>query len=222
MSLHHTIRIFDYDYRGILDKLVQKHYEPVIILTKLSNVYFDDKTISVENVKQFGLDMQKIMGHYTCMYCIVPQNRIGEATMGLKESGLNVRNLLTIPVTNDYCKGHNIKNRTSYTNNKLMYVIYATLCGHGRNLNYTKLNGHCPCCTCEYSSLWDWFKGDEIEAMRTMIRLSSDHRDEVFDPFMGNGDTGVATIRTDRHYFGTEPDGAKFRATKDRLDCLGE
>ena len=219
--LNHTIRLFDYDYRDILDKLVRKHYEPVIILTKLNKNYFDDKTISVENIKQFGIDMQKIMNHHTCMYCIVPNNKIGEVTVGLKESGMNVRNVLTIPVTTNYCKGHNIPNRKSYNENQLMYAVYATKCGCGRNLNYSKLSG-CPCCTCDHSAMWSWFKGNEIDAMKTMIRLSSDHRDEVFDPFMGNGDTGVAAIRTDRHYFGTEPDGGKFRATKDRLDCLGE
>lgn len=218
--LNHTIRLSDYDYRAILDKLVKEHYEPVIIMAKLNKIYFGDEGITVETMKAFGEDMCKLMNHHSCFYCITTSKYLGETIQGFKEAGLDVKNVLTIPVTNDYGKGHCIRNRTRYDENKTMYVVYSTKCCHGRQLNYTNIAG--GECTCNYSANWSWFKGSEIEAYRTMMRISSEHRDEVFDPFMFNGDIGVAAIRTDRHYFGTEPDGGRFRAIKERLDCLGE
>lgn len=218
--LNHTIRIYDYDYRDVLQKLVQKHYEPTIILTKLNKNYFGEEGITVDTMKQFGTDMKQLMNHYSCMYCVMTSNYLGEVIQGFKEAELFVRNVLTITVTENYCKGCMIKNRTRYDENKVLYAVYVTKGCHGRNLNYTKLTNVEG--SCEYSAMWSWFIGSEKDAYKTMIRISSDHRDEVFDPFMNNGIIGVAAIETDRHFTGMEPDGAKFRHCKAILDVHGE
>lgn len=220
MSLNHTIRLYNYDYKTAIDKLAAEYYEPVVILTKINKPYFGEEGITVGTMKEFGSEMLKIMNHYTGFYCATTTNYIVDVVQGFKEAGLNVRNILSIPVTNDYAKGFCIRNRTSYDENKTFYVVYSTKGCHGRNLNYTKIVNTEG--SCEYSAIWNWFKGSEIDAYKTIIRLSSDHRDEVFDPFMNNGDTGVAAIETDRHYTGVEEDGAKYRAIHTRLDCHGE
>lgn len=219
MSLNHTIRVFDYDYRDLLPSLVERHYEATIILTKLNKVYFDNE-ITVDKIKDFGTDMMSIMNNYSSLYCIISSNYIGEVSIGLKEAGLTVRNILTIPVNNDYLPCCNIKNRTYYDENKTMYVVFATKGCSSRKLNFTRfvdVKG-----SCVYPANWNWFIGSEIEACEVILKISSDHRDEVFDPFMNNGDIGVATIKADRHYTGTEPDGAKYRAARTRLDEQGE
>lgn len=220
MSLNHTIRLYNYDYKTAITKLAEKHYEPVVIITKINKLYFGDEGITSATMCEFGSYMLKIMNHYTGFYCATTTNYLADVIQGFKEAGLVVRNILSIPVTNDYAKGVCIRNRAYYDENKTLYVVYSTKGCHGCNLNYTRIANAEG--SCEYSAIWSWFKGSEIDAYKTMIRLSSDHRDEVFDPLMNNGDTGVAAIEADRHYTGIEEDGAKYKATYVRLDCLGE
>lgn len=220
MSLNHTIRLYNYTYKQAIPELAKKHYEPVVILTKVNKLYFGDEGITTATMRDFASELTKIMSHYTGFYCATTSNYLGDIIQGFKEAGLNVRNILTIPIINDYAKGVCIRNRTSYDENRTLYVVYSTKGCHGRNLNYTRIANAEG--SCEYSSVWTWFKGTEIDAYKTMIRISSDHRDEVFDPFMWTGDRGIAAIKTDRHFCGLEEDCAKFKAIEMRLDCLGE
>ena len=67
MSLNHTIRLYNYDYKTAIDKLAAKHYEPVIILTKINKLYFGDEGITVGTMKELGSEMLKIMNHYTLL-----------------------------------------------------------------------------------------------------------------------------------------------------------
>lgn len=219
MSLHHTIRLYDYDYTYLVPRLAEQHYEPTIIMTRINKLYFD-KEITIDKMKTFGEYMLMIMNHYSSLYCIITSDLIGEVSIGLKEAGLCVRNVLSIPVITNHCPCCDIKNRTSYDENKTMTVVFATKGCTARPLNYTKIIDEKG--SCVYPANWSWFKGTEMDAMKTMLNISSHHRDEVFDPFMYDGDTGVAAIETDRHYLGTEPDGARFRAIQERLDKLGE
>lgn len=220
MSLNHTIRLINDDYRSAIAELVANHYEAKVILTKLNKTYFKDNIITTEEIKEFGELMAQVMNNLSSLYCVLPSNLLGEVLIGLKQAGLTIKNVLTIPVINDYCQGCNIKNRTSYDENKTMYAVFATKgCGN-RKLTYSTMID--PKGSCVYPACFTWFKGSDIQAYETLLKISSDHRDEVLDPFMNTGDIGEAAINADRHFTGIEPDGGIFRAVSDRLDHVGE
>lgn len=220
MSLNHTIRLINDDYKNALADLILNHYEADVILTKLNKTYFANNEITTENMKELGVLFSGIMNNQSSIYTIVTSNLLGDVMVGFKEAGLTIRNVLTIPTINDYNCNY-MKNRKSYDENKTMYVVYATKGScYFRTLNYTRLvdeNG-----SCVYPAMWSWFKGTEIQAYENILKISSEHREEVFDPFMNVGDVGEAAINADRHYTGVEPDGAIFRFAKDRLDHVGE
>jgi DNA modification methylase len=57
-----------------------------------------------------------------------------------------------------------------------------------------------------------------LKVLEHIIRLASNPKDVVFDPFMGVGSTGVAALRLDRQFIGIEIDASYFKAAKARLD----
>jgi len=60
-----------------------------------------------------------------------------------------------------------------------------------------------------------------LKVLEHIIRLASNPKDIVFDPFMGVGSTGVAALRLDRQFIGIEIDASYFDAAKIRLDTAG-
>lgn len=221
MSLNHTIRLINDDYKSALADLILNHYEADVILTKLNKIYFDEKDITEENMKELGGLFQGIMNNQSSIYVFSASNTLGAVLTGFKNSGLVIRNILTIPILladECCCK---VCNRKAYDENKTLYAVYATKnCCFNRVLNYTDIID--PKGSCKYPACWTWFKGTDIQAYETILKISSDHREEVFDPFMFNGDIGEAVINADRHFTGCESDGARYREIKDRLDHVGE
>ena len=60
--------------------------------------------------------------------------------------------------------------------------------------------------------------GRPIELLERLILTSSREGDAVLDPFAGDGDTGLAALRTGRFFYGFEPDEERFRALEKRLE----
>lgn len=56
-----------------------------------------------------------------------------------------------------------------------------------------------------------------IELPRRLIELYTYRGDLVLDPFMGSGSTGVAAVRTDRHYIGFDTDPAYVALAEARI-----
>lgn len=221
MSLNHTIRLINDDYKSALADLILNHYEADVILTKLNKIYFDKKEITESNMKELGCLFSSILNNQGSIYTFVQSDMLGEVLVGFKAAGLRIRNVLTIPILlSNECQC-SVCNRKSYDENKILYAVYATKsCLLNRVLNYTDIIDSKG--SCKYPACWSWFKGTEIQAYETILKISSDHRDEVFDPFMFAGDVGVAAINADRHFTGCESDGARYREVKDRLDHVGE
>ena len=221
MSLNHTIRLINDDYKSALADLILNHYEADVILTKLNKIYFDEKEITESNMKGLGCLFSSILNNQGSIYTFVQSDMLGEVLVGFKAAGLRIRNVLTIPILLPNECQCSVCNRKSYDENKILYAVYATKsCLLNRVLNYTDIIDSKG--GCKYPACWSWFKGTEIQAYETILKISSDHRDEVFDPFMFAGDVGVAAINADRHFTGCESDGARYREVKDRLDHVGE
>lgn len=61
-----------------------------------------------------------------------------------------------------------------------------------------------------------------VELIEKIITNSSDPGDTVLDTFMGSGTTGVACIRTGRHFIGHEIDKKYFDIAQQRIKQEGE
>lgn len=59
-----------------------------------------------------------------------------------------------------------------------------------------------------------------VALVERCLHLFTYDGDVVLDPFMGSGTTGVAAIRTGRHYVGYDTDGAYVRAARERISSL--
>lgn len=59
-----------------------------------------------------------------------------------------------------------------------------------------------------------------ISILKKMIKIASNEKDIVFDPFMGVGSTGVAALELDRKFIGVELDEIYFNAAKQRVDMI--
>ncbi|MEZ5177363.1 MAG: site-specific DNA-methyltransferase [Acidimicrobiales bacterium] len=57
-----------------------------------------------------------------------------------------------------------------------------------------------------------------VELPERLIHLYTFRDDLVLDPFMGSGSTGVAAVRTGRHFAGYDTDEAYARAATERID----
>jgi len=60
-----------------------------------------------------------------------------------------------------------------------------------------------------------------VELLKHLIKIASNEKDIVFDPFMGVGSIGVAALELDRKFIGIELDNEYFKASKRRFDRLG-
>src|SRR6056297_1014555 len=59
-----------------------------------------------------------------------------------------------------------------------------------------------------------------VALVERCIQLFTYDGDVVLDPFMGSGTTGVAAVRTGRHYVGYDTDAAYVRAARERIGSL--
>ncbi len=57
-----------------------------------------------------------------------------------------------------------------------------------------------------------------VVILRKLIEIASNENDIVFDPFMGVGSIGVATLELNRRFIGIELDETYFEAAKKRID----
>lgn len=56
-----------------------------------------------------------------------------------------------------------------------------------------------------------------VDLLEFLINNSSIENDNILDPFMGSGSTGVACINTNRNFIGFELDEHYFQIAKERL-----
>ena len=59
-----------------------------------------------------------------------------------------------------------------------------------------------------------------VKLLEHFISISSDEGDIIYDPFMGVGSTGVASLNLKRKFIGCEIDKTYYEATKKRLEEL--
>lgn len=57
-----------------------------------------------------------------------------------------------------------------------------------------------------------------LELFRFLVARWSNPGETVFDPFMGSGTTGVASMQLDRHFIGCEIDAGYFANATDRIE----
>ena len=50
-----------------------------------------------------------------------------------------------------------------------------------------------------------------VALLEHIIKIASEERDVVFDPFMGVGSTGVAALKNDRRFIGIEIENKEIR-----------
>ena len=58
-----------------------------------------------------------------------------------------------------------------------------------------------------------------ITLMREIIQIHSNENELIFDPFMGVGSTGVASVNLTRAFIGVEREKQWFDIAKQRLNC---
>lgn len=59
-----------------------------------------------------------------------------------------------------------------------------------------------------------------LKVLRHIIEIASNEGDLVYDPFMGVGSTGVASLELGRRFIGVEIDEEYFKATERRLESV--
>jgi len=59
-----------------------------------------------------------------------------------------------------------------------------------------------------------------IKLLKHIIQMATNEGDVIFDPFMGVGSTGVASLQLNRKFIGIELDKTYFEASKKRLEFL--
>jgi DNA modification methylase len=59
-----------------------------------------------------------------------------------------------------------------------------------------------------------------VRLLKHLINITTDAQDTVFDPFMGVGSTGVASIELNRKFIGCEIDKLYYDAAYNRIDNL--
>ncbi|MFK5977050.1 MAG: DNA methyltransferase [Sulfurovum sp.] len=57
-----------------------------------------------------------------------------------------------------------------------------------------------------------------IQLLKHIIQMATNEGDVIFDPFMGVGSTGVASLQLNRKFIGIELDKTYFEASKKRLE----
>ena len=57
-----------------------------------------------------------------------------------------------------------------------------------------------------------------VDLMKILIENSSKENEVVYDPFMGIGSTGIATLQLNRKFIGIELDDTYFQVAKDRIE----
>ena len=61
-----------------------------------------------------------------------------------------------------------------------------------------------------------------VALLEHIIKIASNEKGIVFDPFMGVGSTGVAALKNDRKFIGIEIDKAYYDAAEKRIDDYGQ
>ncbi|MDB4426011.1 DNA methyltransferase, partial [bacterium] len=56
-----------------------------------------------------------------------------------------------------------------------------------------------------------------VDLLQYLLEKFSDHNQNVFDPFMGSGSTGVACVNTGRNFIGIELDENYFNIASERI-----
>lgn len=59
-----------------------------------------------------------------------------------------------------------------------------------------------------------------IDLLKLLIENSSNKNDIVFDPFMGSGSAGIASIETNRKFIGVEIDKNFFKTAENKINNI--
>lgn len=59
-----------------------------------------------------------------------------------------------------------------------------------------------------------------VKLLEHIIKIASNERDVIFDPFMGVGSTGVAVLKNNRKFIGIEIEQEYFEAAKKRVESI--
>lgn len=59
-----------------------------------------------------------------------------------------------------------------------------------------------------------------VKLLKHLIKIASNENDIVFDPFMGVGSTGCATVELNRKFLGCEIEHTYYQAAARRMDFI--
>lgn len=61
-----------------------------------------------------------------------------------------------------------------------------------------------------------------LKLMENIIKIHTNEKQTILDPFMGSGTTGVAALKLNRDFIGIEIDQEYFEISRQRLSCIPE
>lgn len=193
---------------------------------------------SLHWVDDFTEKCSKILKKGNHLYCFVDPEYSPEFILGFRRNGFKIRNLLTIPRA---VKG-NGGDRIFQQQNE--FCIFATLGKktEGRKFNQTQIlkpsEGYLK--DKRYKAkewlyrlpdVWHWTKASahnsknknhptekNVKCMEDMLKISTNEKDLILDPFIGSGTTGVACKNLNRSFIGIEMNDKYFDIAKERIE----
>lgn len=214
--VNHTVQLINANALDGIHTVIDRGIKVDCIITRFNREYFYEETMR---------DTLKDVAKHLC--CALIDDGTTYVELALKDIsivldvfssvGFNLLNILTIPKKYDKKPCHPKK----YIDDDLNYALFfSKQCSVPRYINPI-MNSEDKC-SCQISANWSWFSGTNIDSYREMMKISTDHGQIVLDPFMDNGDVGVAAILQDRNFIGIEISKARFDDAQRRLAELGE
>lgn len=202
--------------------LTDPPYEMDIHGGTANNDFSSRKLISEKHIQFItdGFDYQKCFNMFlqlqtvTNILIFCSNNQISKTMKFFEDKGLSAtllvwKKLNPIPL----CNGKHISD--------LQFIVYVR--GKGAFFNNDEEYGIKMKCK-QYSSPSSKYRihptQKPIKLLQQLIRLHSKKGDVIFDPFMGSGSTGVASLNLSRCFCGCELKEQFFAGAKNRIDNL--
>lgn len=214
--VNHTVQLINANALDGIHTVIDRGINVDCIITRFNRDYFYEETIK-DTLKDVAEHLCYVLIDDGTAYVEVSLKYVPLVLEVFNSAGFNLLNILTIPKECDKKPCHPKK----YVDDDLNYVLFfSKQCCVPRYINPVMHNE--KSCNCQISANWSWFSGINIDAYREMMKISTDHGQTILDPFMDNGDVGVAAILQDRNFIGIEISKARFDDTQRRLAELGE
>lgn len=212
--MNHTVRLINANAVDGIKEVIDDNKWVDSIITRFNMDYFYEDTLE-ETFDCVVKCMKAVLVSDGTVYIEVPLKYIPIVSYLFTKNCFVLQNIITIPANPVKC----CHPKKYIDNNK--YILFFTHKEYpARYMNPVEHDENT--CMCQFSSNWSWFEGSDIDAYRMMMRISTDPHQVILDPFMNEGDIGVAAILQDREFIGIECGRARLDDTYMRLADLGE